>query len=118
VLPWARRVRAAALLAAMADPDCWFDAVVTGECERAFYGSQYALMVPLFEHYGIQLWMPEAGGQVDFCGEGQEAAVLALGSSPSGKSPAPGSGSAPRWPPRPTTQREQPTSNQVPAASL
>jgi len=28
------------------------------EYERAFYGSQYASMAPLFEHYGIQLWMP------------------------------------------------------------
>ena len=30
-----------------------------GEYERAFYGNQYASMAPLFEHYGIQLWMPE-----------------------------------------------------------
>jgi len=28
---------------------------VIGEYERAFYGSQYALMAPLFVHYGIQL---------------------------------------------------------------
>ena len=34
-----------------------------GEYERAFYGSQYASMAPLFEHYGIQLWMPEVGGR-------------------------------------------------------
>lgn len=25
------------------------------EYERAFYGGQYALMVPLFEHYGVRL---------------------------------------------------------------
>jgi len=53
VLPWARRPQAAALLAAMADPGRGFDAVVIGEYERAFYGSQYALMAPLFEHYGV-----------------------------------------------------------------
>ena len=47
--------QAAALLAAMADPDRAFDAIVIGEYERAFYGSQYALMAPLFEHYGVQL---------------------------------------------------------------
>ena len=29
--------------------------------ERAFYGAQYAAMAPLFEHYGVQLWMPEVG---------------------------------------------------------
>jgi hypothetical protein len=27
------------------------------EYERAFYGNQCALMAPLFEHYGIQLWI-------------------------------------------------------------
>jgi site-specific DNA recombinase len=36
VLPWARRPQAAALLAALADPDRGFDAVVIGEYERAF----------------------------------------------------------------------------------
>jgi hypothetical protein len=25
--------------------------------------SQYAQLAPLFEYYGVQLWMPEAGGQ-------------------------------------------------------
>jgi len=79
VLPWARRPQAAALVAAMADLGRGFVAVVIGEYERAFYGSQYALMAPLFEHYGVQLWMPEAGGPVDFSGEGHEEAMLALG---------------------------------------
>jgi len=79
MLPWARRPQAAALVAAMADPDRAFDAIVVGEYERAFYGSQYALMVPLFEHYGVQLWMPEAGGLVDFQAEGHEEAMTALG---------------------------------------
>jgi site-specific DNA recombinase len=79
VLPWARRPQAAALLAALADPDCGFDAIVIGEYERAFYGSQYALMAPLFEHYGVQLWMPEAGGRVNFHAEGDEQMMLALG---------------------------------------
>jgi len=39
---------------------------VIGEYERAFYGTQYGLMAPLFEHYDVQLWLPEAGGRVDF----------------------------------------------------
>ena len=26
---------------------------MVGEYERAFYGSQYAAMAPLFEHYGL-----------------------------------------------------------------
>lgn len=92
VLPWVRRPQAAALLAAMADPDREFDAIVIGEYERAFYGSQYSLMAPLFEHYGIQLWTPEVGGRVDLRAESHDEAMIALGSSRSGRSPAPGSG--------------------------
>ena len=71
-LPWARRPQAAALVAALADPDRGWDAIVIGEYERAFYGSQYASMAPLFEHYGIQLWMPEVGGRVDWHAEDHE----------------------------------------------
>ena len=59
------RPQSAALVAQLADPDRGWDAIVIGEYERAFYGSQYASMAPLFEHYGVQLWMPEAGGRVD-----------------------------------------------------
>ena len=50
-----------------------------GEYERAFYGSQYAAMAPLFEHYGVQLWMPEAGGPVDFRSEHDEKRMTELG---------------------------------------
>src|SRR5580704_6901110 len=56
-LPWARRPQAAALVAALADPERGWDAVVIGEYERAFYGSQYASMAPLLDHYGVSLWM-------------------------------------------------------------
>lgn len=72
VLPWARRPQAARLLAAMADPDRGFDAIVVGEYERAFYGGQYAAMAPLFEHYGVQPWTPESNGPVDFDADGHE----------------------------------------------
>ena len=50
-------VRAAALVAQLADPDRGRDAVVIGEYERAFYGSQCASMAPLFEHYCVALWL-------------------------------------------------------------
>jgi site-specific DNA recombinase len=63
----------------MADPDRGFNAIVIGEYEPAFYGAQYSQMAPLFEHYGIQLWTPEAGGRVDFQAEEQEQMMLALG---------------------------------------
>jgi len=78
-LAWARRPQAAVLAAALADPDRGWDAIVIGEYERAFYGGQYASMAPLFEHYGVQLWMPEVGGRVDFTDEDHEETMLALG---------------------------------------
>jgi DNA invertase Pin-like site-specific DNA recombinase len=54
---------------------------VIGEYERAFYASQYASMAPLFEHYGVGLWMPEVGGRVDWHAEDHEQTMLALGLS-------------------------------------
>src|SRR6266567_9050469 len=64
-LPWKRRPQAALLLEALKNPDRGFDAVVIGEPHRAFYGNQFGLTFPLFEHYGVQLWVPEVGGAVD-----------------------------------------------------
>jgi site-specific DNA recombinase len=64
-LPWKRRPRTNELLIALANPRRGFDAVVVGEPQRAFYGNQFGLTFPLFEHYGVQLWIPEVGGQVD-----------------------------------------------------
>ena len=58
--------------------DQGWDAIVIGEYERAFYGSQYASLAPLLEHYGIQLWLPEAGGPVGRS-EDDEQLMLALG---------------------------------------
>jgi DNA invertase Pin-like site-specific DNA recombinase len=78
---WGRRPQAAALVAQVADPCRGWDAIVVGEYERAFYGAQYAAMAPLFEHYGVQLWMPEAGGRVDFASEHDERAMTVLGLS-------------------------------------
>ena len=66
---WGRCPEAGALVALLADPGRGWDAIVVGEYERAFYGSQYAAMAPLFEHYGVQLWMPETGGRVDYASE-------------------------------------------------
>jgi hypothetical protein len=107
VLPWARRPQAAALLAAVADPDRGFDAIVVGEYERTFYGSQYALMAPLFEHCGVQLWTPEGGGRIDFQAEDHDQLMLALGwqskreitrSPPAGSAPPDAPACAPAQP--------------------
>ena len=81
ILPWTRRPQAAALVAALADPDRGWDAIVIGEYERAFYGSQYAAMAPLFEHYGVTLWAPEGGGRIDYHAEDHEETMLGLGLS-------------------------------------
>ena len=78
---WGRRPEAARLVAQLADPGRGWDAIVIGEYERAFYGSQYAAMAPLFEHYRVQLWMPEAGGRVDYASEHDEQAMTVLGLS-------------------------------------
>ena len=64
-IPWQRRPQATALLAELKNPNREFDAVVIGEPHRAFYGNQYGLTFPLFEHYGVPLWVPEVGGPID-----------------------------------------------------
>jgi site-specific DNA recombinase len=81
MVAWGRRPEAAALVALLADPGRGWDAIVIGEYERAFYGSQYAAMAPLFEHCGVQLWMPEAGGRVDYASEHDEQTMTHLGLS-------------------------------------
>ena len=63
--PWPNRPEAAALLAALANPDRGFDAIVVGEYERAFYGDQLLQMVSIFQSHGVQLWLPEVHGPVD-----------------------------------------------------
>ena len=78
---WARRPQSAALVTQLADPDRGWDAIVIGEYERAFYGSQYAAMAPLFEHYGVQLWTPETGGRVDYASEHDEKTMTGFGLS-------------------------------------
>src|ERR1700728_3715768 len=78
-LPWTRRPQAAALVAALADPGRGWDAIVIGEYERAFCGSQYASVAPLLEHYDVGLWAPEVGGRIDYHAEDHEQTMLALG---------------------------------------
>ena len=64
-VPWKRRPEAGRLLASLTDENRGFDAVVIGEPQRAFYGSQYSDTFPLFVHFGVELWVPEIGGPID-----------------------------------------------------
>ncbi|HZM77155.1 MAG TPA: hypothetical protein VFC19_15590 [Candidatus Limnocylindrales bacterium] len=47
--------------ATLRDPHRGFEGVVIGEPQQAFYGNQFGLTFPLFEHYDVQLWIPEVG---------------------------------------------------------
>src|SRR6266849_9268872 len=78
-LPWKRRPRAAQLLADLADPHRGFDAVVIGEPQRAFYGNQYSLVMPVFTHYGVELWVPEVGGPIDPDSEAHDLIMSVFG---------------------------------------
>jgi len=64
-LPWNRRPQAQRLLDTVKSPARDFDAVVIGEPQRAFYGSQFGMTFPVFVHYGVGLWVPEIGGAID-----------------------------------------------------
>ena len=68
-LAWGRRPQAAALLAALADPDRGWDAIMVGEFERAFYGDQFEKLAPVFAAHGVQVWLPELDGPADIGNE-------------------------------------------------
>lgn len=64
-VPWSRRPHAARLMAEIAGPPRMIDAIVVGEYERAFTGTQFATMYAWCIRQGIQLWLPETGGPID-----------------------------------------------------
>ena len=84
-LPWKRRKKAASLLSALADPARGFGAVVIGEPQRAFYGNQYGLTMPLFTHYGVGLWVPEVGGPIDPDSEAHDLIMSVFGGMSKGE---------------------------------
>jgi site-specific DNA recombinase len=67
------------LLAALADPDRGFDAIVAGEFERAFDGDQYRRLAPLFTLYGVQPYLPELNGPIDATNELHLSLLALLG---------------------------------------
>lgn len=76
---WGDRPEAARLLAAIADADRGFEAIVLGEFARAFYGSQAMHLAPLLQEYEVQLWLPEVDGPVDLESPTHQALLLMLG---------------------------------------
>ena len=60
---WAARPEAARLLAALADPDRGFKAIVVGEYTRAFHGSQAINLAPLLQTHGAPA--PSGTGPAD-----------------------------------------------------
>jgi site-specific DNA recombinase len=84
-MPWQRRPEATALLAELKKPDRGFDAVVIGEPHRAFYGNQYGLTFPIFEHHGVPLWVPEVGGPIDPANEAHDLVMSVFGGMSKGE---------------------------------
>ena len=84
-IPWQRRPRATALLGELKNPARVFDAVVIGEPHRAFYGNQYGLTFPVFDHYGIPLWVPEVGGPIDPANEAHDLVMSVFGGMSKGE---------------------------------
>ncbi|WP_329101498.1 recombinase family protein [Micromonospora sp. NBC_01699] len=84
-LPWQRRTQASLLLTALRNPSRGFSAVVVGEPHRAFYGNQFGLTVPLFTHYGVELWVPEIGGPIDPDNEAHELVMSVFGGMSKGE---------------------------------
>jgi site-specific DNA recombinase len=84
-IPPQRRPEASKLLAALADPNRGFEAVVVGEPQRAFYGNQFGNTFPLFAHYGVPLWVPEVGGPIDPDNEAHDMIMSTFGSLSKGE---------------------------------
>jgi Zinc-binding dehydrogenase len=85
MVPWQRRPHAGRLLAALRDPGRGFQAVVIGEPQRAFYANQFSLTYPIFEHFGVGLWVPEVGGPIDPGSEAHDLAMTLFGSQSKGE---------------------------------
>lgn len=78
-VPWTKRPEAARLLAAAANPDRGFDAIIVGEAERAFSGTQLLRLSPGLAAHGVQVWLPEFDGPVDPADPSHRALIMQLG---------------------------------------
>lgn len=99
-LPWQRREQAQLLLAELRNPNRGFGDVVIGEPQRAFYGNQFGMTMPVFAHFQVQLWVPEIGGPIDPDNEAHELVMQVYGGMSKGSAAASSFGCVPQWPHR------------------
>ena len=79
-LPWPRRPETGRLLRELRSGTNAWNAIVVGEFTRAFGAPiQYSTTYPLLQHFGIELWLPEIGGRVDFSSATTEMLLGMLG---------------------------------------
>jgi site-specific DNA recombinase len=78
-LQWSQRPQARLLLKALTEPEREFDAIVVGEFDRAFTGTQLLALAPRLAATGVAVWLPEVGGQLDLSDDAHRAVVLAEG---------------------------------------
>ncbi|WP_414642110.1 hypothetical protein [Actinocrinis sp.] len=94
-LAWHLRPEAARLIEAIKDPNRGFDAIVIGSYERAFYGNQASLILPLLEKYRVACGCRRSAGRSppDTTNWSRCSA-----SSPNARSSEPGRAPSGRWP--------------------
>ncbi|MGH9214168.1 MAG: recombinase family protein [Acidimicrobiales bacterium] len=79
-VPWARRPQTGRLLTELRAGTHRWNAIVVGEFARAFGAPiQYSTTYPLLQHFGIELWLPEIGGGVDYSSATTEMLLGMLG---------------------------------------
>jgi len=78
-IPWPQRPQARNLLDAVTDPDRGFDAIIVGESDRAFSGTQLQQILPVLRRHRVALWLPELDGPLDPDNPVHRALVLMLG---------------------------------------
>jgi DNA invertase Pin-like site-specific DNA recombinase len=78
-VPWTHRRQAARLLEVVTNPDRGLDAIIVGESERAFTGTQLLGLAPVFLAHQVQVWLPEVDGPVDLADPSHRALIMQLG---------------------------------------
>jgi recombinase/recombinase-like zinc beta ribbon protein/resolvase-like protein len=77
-IPWRQRPQAAQLMTEISSPESVIDAIVVGEYERAFTGTQFATLYTWCTRHSLQLWLPETGGPVDLASRDHRALLSLL----------------------------------------